>query len=140
MTFAPVMRLLRLDAGTSGEAQLRNQARESAVLAAVARLPEIAAAEKLDPAASERLSVVLRAQATRYRARANLLDADGGQDGATVVAGYESATRAGRTIIAVQREELLRWRDAGRLPDVTLRALETELDHEENTLMRRGGS
>jgi len=36
-----------------------------------------------------------------------------------------------------QREELLRWRDAGTLPDEGLRVLERELDHEERLLPDR---
>jgi CPA1 family monovalent cation:H+ antiporter len=39
-----------------------------------------------------------------------------------------------RQMIDAEREELLRWRDAGRLPDAGLRALERELDHEEGLL------
>jgi len=42
--------------------------------------------------------------------------------------------QARRAVIAAQREELLRWRDAGHLPDSSLRILERELDHEERTL------
>ena len=33
-----------------------------------------------------------------------------------------------------EREELLAWRDGGRLPDADLRVLERELDHEESLL------
>ena len=46
-------------------------------------------------------------------------------------AGREAALEARRAVIDAQREELLRWRDAGRLPDASLRVLERELDHEE---------
>ena len=42
--------------------------------------------------------------------------------------------QARRSVIDAQREELLRWRDAGHLPDASLRILERELDHEERTL------
>jgi CPA1 family monovalent cation:H+ antiporter len=42
-----------------------------------------------------------------------------------------------RVAIDAQREELLRWRDAGRLPDDGLRILERELDHEERLLPDR---
>ena len=35
--------------------------------------------------------------------------------------------------------ELLHWRDVGRLPDESLRALERELDHEEGLLPQREG-
>jgi hypothetical protein len=37
-------------------------------------------------------------------------------------------------VIDAQHEELLRWRDAGRLPDASLRVLQRELDHAERTL------
>ena len=47
-----------------------------------------------------------------------------------------AAASAARCIDA-QREELLRWRDAGRLPDEGLRVLERELDHEEGLLPAR---
>ena len=47
---------------------------------------------------------------------------------------YEAALQARRAVIDAQREELLRWRDAGHLPDASLRILEGELDHEERTL------
>ncbi len=42
-----------------------------------------------------------------------------------------------RAAIEAQREELLRWRDAGQLPDEGLRRLERELDHEERMLPDR---
>jgi len=44
---------------------------------------------------------------------------------------HEAALETRRAVIDAQREELLRWRDAGRLPDASLRTLERELDHEE---------
>ena len=47
---------------------------------------------------------------------------------------YEAALRLRRAVIDAQREELLRWRDVGRLPDEGLRVLERELDHEEGLL------
>ena len=47
---------------------------------------------------------------------------------------YESALNARRAVIEAQRQELLLWRDSGRLPDSSLRRLRRELDHEERTL------
>jgi len=44
------------------------------------------------------------------------------------------AVRARRALIDAEHEEMLRWRDAGRLPDESLRVLQRELDHEERTL------
>jgi hypothetical protein len=37
-------------------------------------------------------------------------------------------------MIGAERDELLAWRDSGRLPDADLRILERELDHEESVL------
>ena len=42
-----------------------------------------------------------------------------------------------RAVLEAQRDELLRWRDIGRLPDSGLRALQRELDHEEGLLPTR---
>jgi CPA1 family monovalent cation:H+ antiporter len=39
-----------------------------------------------------------------------------------------------RNMIEAEREELVRWRDAGRLPDSSLRMLQRELDHQEGLL------
>ena len=47
------------------------------------------------------------------------------------------AAACGGRCIDAQREELLRWRDVGRLPDEGLRVLERELDHEEGLLPDR---
>jgi CPA1 family monovalent cation:H+ antiporter len=47
---------------------------------------------------------------------------------------YQAAVRARHAVIEAKRDELLRWRDAGRLPDTSLRILEAELDHEERIL------
>ena len=47
---------------------------------------------------------------------------------------YEANLRLRRAVIGAQRDELLRWRDTGRLPDESLRILERELDHEERLL------
>jgi monovalent cation/hydrogen antiporter len=37
-------------------------------------------------------------------------------------------------MIGAERDEILRWRDAGGLPDRGLRLLQQELDHEEGLL------
>ena len=53
--------------------------------------------------------------------------------------GLAAALGARRAAIDAQREELLRWRDAGHLPDASLRILERELDHEERVFPGPGG-
>jgi CPA1 family monovalent cation:H+ antiporter len=46
----------------------------------------------------------------------------------------EAAVQAQHAAIDAQREELVRWRDGGRLSDGCLRTLQRELDHEESVL------
>jgi hypothetical protein len=50
---------------------------------------------------------------------------------------YEAALMVRQAVIDAEREELLRWRDAGRLADDSLRVLNRELDHEELVLPKR---
>jgi hypothetical protein len=69
------------------------------------------------------------------------LEHEAGHDGEPerLAADHDVALRARREVIDAQREELLRWRDAGHLPDSSLRVLERELDHEERTLPPHDG-
>jgi CPA1 family monovalent cation:H+ antiporter len=48
----------------------------------------------------------------------------------------QGAILAQHAVIDAQREELLRWRDSGRMSDDCLRQLQHELDLEERTLPR----
>jgi CPA1 family monovalent cation:H+ antiporter len=138
LTFAPVVRALGLRANAADQARLRNQARSASVEAALARLDEIAedAHDDADAHAVETMRTQLRTRLTRYRGRLSLLEASD-SDEVPVSPRYEAALRVRREAIDAQREELLRWRDAGRLPDEGLRVLERELDHEERLLPDR---
>lgn len=78
----------------------------------------------------------LRARLARYQGRLDLLRETDSTD-LPVSPRYEAALHVRRVAIDAQREELLRWRDAGRLPDDGLRILERELDHEERLLPDR---
>jgi hypothetical protein len=49
-----------------------------------------------------------------------------------------TVVEAQHAVIEAQRQELLRWRDGGRLPDASLRKLQRELDHEERILPGQG--
>jgi Na+/H+ antiporter len=131
VTFGPLLRLLGLRADVVDAARLRNQARSAAVGAALARLDQVAEEEHLteQALADVRRSLVTRQQ--RYQRRLAYLDEN--PDGTRSEA-YQKAARVRRGIIDAQHEELLRWRDAGRLPDESLRVLQRELDHEERTL------
>jgi CPA1 family monovalent cation:H+ antiporter len=78
----------------------------------------------------------LGARLDRYRRRLDLL-AGAGDGEIPYNPRYEAAVRVRRAVLDAEREELLRWRDAGRLPESGLRVLERELDHEEGLLPAR---
>jgi monovalent cation/hydrogen antiporter len=46
----------------------------------------------------------------------------------------EATIHVQHAMIDAQREELLRWRDSGRLSDSGLRTLQHELDHEQSVI------
>jgi monovalent cation/hydrogen antiporter len=127
LTFGLITRALGVRADPADEALLRWEARHAAVRAGLARLDQIAAADELG-----------RPALTALRAS---LEHEAGHDGEQeqVAADHDAALRARREVIDAQREELLRWRDAGYLPDSSLRVLERELDHEERTLPPHDG-
>jgi monovalent cation/hydrogen antiporter len=135
LTFAPLVRALGLRADAADQARLRNQARVASVEAALDRLDQLEADEHT--AVEDQAIAAIRAQLgtrlARYRRRLELLE--GAEDGEIPLSPqYQAAVRLRRSVIEAQRQELLRWRDVGRLPDESLRALERELDHEEGLL------
>jgi monovalent cation/hydrogen antiporter len=138
LTFAPIVRALGLRANENDQARLRNEARSASVEVALAALDELKAQEHDDIAAEviDTMRGQLRARLTRYRGRLALLRESDSAD-LPVSPQYEAALHVRRVAIDAQREELLRWRDAGRLPDEGLRVLERELDHEERLLPDR---
>ncbi|GIF70067.1 Na+/H+ antiporter [Asanoa ishikariensis] len=137
LTFAPLVRMLGLRANKSDQARLRNEARAASVEAALERLEELAEEGDEDESrAIEATRAQLRARRTRYQGRIDLLrDSDSAE--VPVSPRYEAALRVRRAAIDAQREEVLRWRDAGQLPDEGLRVLQRELDHEEGLLPER---
>jgi CPA1 family monovalent cation:H+ antiporter len=141
LTFAPLVRALGLRADQADEARLRNQARMAAVESALELLGEAAHQQHDD--VEDQAIVALRAQLdarlTRYRTRLELLEnAEAGE--IPMSPQYEANLRLRRAVIGAQRDELLRWRDLGRLPDESLPILEHELDHEEGLLPARSPS
>ncbi len=148
LTFAPLVRRLGLRADEVDKARLRNEARSASVRAALDRLddldrerheapghrdPDVDAAEAVAPKAMRDL---LDQRLARYQGRIDLLQSAESPE-MPVSPQYEAALRIRRAAIEAQREELLRWRDAGTLPDEGLRVLERELDHEERLLPDR---
>ena len=83
--------------------------------------------------AIDALRIQLQNRLARYRRRLDLLA--GSEAGEIPYSPqYEAAMGLRRAVIDAQRDELLRLREAGRLPDSGLRVLERELDHEEGLL------
>jgi Na+/H+ antiporter len=138
LTFAPIVRALGLRADETDQARQRNEARAASVEAALAALDDLEAQEHDDIHADliETMRGQLHARLARYRGRLDLLREAESTD-LPVSPRYEAALHVRRVAIDSQREELLRWRDAGRLPDDGLRILERELDHEERLLPDR---
>jgi Na+/H+ antiporter len=138
LTFAVLARALGLRADFADQARVRNEARTAAVTAAQRRLDELAGDDNEDGDVSDEVIAELRAslerRAARYRQRLDQLEDE--DSDAPLPPGYLAAIEARRSVIDAQREELLRWRDAGRLPDASLRVLQHELDLEEDSLRR----
>ncbi|WP_250002455.1 sodium:proton antiporter [Actinoplanes sp. M2I2] len=138
LTFAPLVRWLGLRANKADEARERNEARSAAVQAAIDRLDDIRAEEHdhVEDVAIEGMRRQLEVRLERYRRRLDLLEKSD-SDQVPISHQYEAALMVRRMTIEAQREELLRWRDAGNLNDEGLRILERELDHEERLLPDR---
>ena len=153
VTFGPIVRALGVGADPADAAALRNEARAAAAQAGLSRLDQITTELEVPGAALAGLRASLEGQLRRYQqagapdsATDSATDRTDGVDGTD---GRDPASPAGpdqeavldtrRAVIDAEREELLRWRDAGRLPDASLRILNRELDHEERTVTSREG-
>ena len=134
-TFGPIVRALGLRADAVDEALLRNRARAAAVEAALDRLDEMRHehGDDVSARAIDGVREQLSARLDRYRRRLDALESSE-SDEVPASPAYEAAVEIRRAAIDAERDELLRWRDAGMLSDKSLRALERELDHEEVTL------
>lgn len=133
LTFAPLLRRLGLRANETEDAQVRNEARLAAIAAATAVINEMAAEHEIPASVATTLRDSLRQRAQRTRDRISVLEeADDGE--VTWSPEMEATVRGQQAAIDAQREELLRWRDCGRLPDEGLRQLQRELDHEEHAI------
>ncbi|WP_430780346.1 Na+/H+ antiporter [Actinoplanes sp. G11-F43] len=141
LTFAPLVRWLGLRADKKDKARLRNEARSAAVQAALNRLDDIQEEQhdNVEDEAIEQMRKQLQVRLDRYRRRLDLLEQVESQEVPSSPQ-YEAALMVRQAVIDAEREELLRWRDAGRLSDDNLRVLNRELDHEELVLPKRPGS
>jgi Na+/H+ antiporter len=135
LTFAPLVRALGIRANASDEARLRNEARAAGIDAALASLEEMKqqSHDDVEKRAIDSLREQLSVRLARYQDRLDLLRTSESTE-VPVSPDYETALRVRRAAIDAQRDELVRWRDTGILPDEGLRVLERELDREEGIL------
>jgi CPA1 family monovalent cation:H+ antiporter len=136
VTFGPIARALGVHADPADAAALRNEARAAAAQAGLDRLDQLAQDPDLPAHELAGLRSTLETRLRRYRQDEEDPDPDVSPVGSP---GHEAVLDTRRAVIDAEREELLRWRDAGRLPETTLRVLERELDHEERTFPARDG-
>lgn len=132
LTFAPLLRALRLRADEAEERRVRAQARLAAVGAGLRRLHEMLDEEPIPDEVARRLRSAYEARRARAAERVRTLGEDEALD--ALARRTEVIGRLRRTMIDAEREELVRWRDAGRLPDASLRILQRELDLQEGSL------
>jgi NhaP-type Na+/H+ or K+/H+ antiporter len=138
LTFGPLVRRLGLRANHTDLARERNEARSASVQAALDRLDEIRQErhDNVEDQAIDNMRKQLEVRLERYRRRLDMLE-KAESDEMPTSPKYEAALMVRKQVIEAQREELLRWRDAGNLTDEGLRTLERELDHEELLLPDR---
>lgn len=126
VTFAPLLRRLGLRAAIDDSIWLRAEAQAAAFDAAIERLEDLGEEDPAVRASADRYRRTLEGQRDRLRAH---LDHD---EEERPTAPDRAATLAvGRAVLDSQREELVRWRDSGRLADSDLRVLERRLDAQE---------
>ncbi|OLF10682.1 Na+/H+ antiporter [Actinophytocola xinjiangensis] len=135
LTFAPLLRRLRIPGTDVARALTRNQARVAAVEAALARLDDLVEEDPDLAPATEPLRQSAQLRLERYTSRVEHLSS-AEDDELPVDTDYHHGLMARREMIAAEREEMLSWRDSGQLLDADLRILERELDHQESILPR----
>ena len=130
-TFNIFVRMLGMRSDRTEELRVWSAARTAAVDAGVHRLDELTAEQ---PDLADVAELLRRRAAEREQLGSEWVRRLGGGVSSDSDTPAAQAVRLRRQMIDAEREELLRWRDAGRLPDAGLRALERELDHEEGLL------
>ncbi len=135
LTFAPLLRRLGLRVNEAEDAQIRHEARLAAIAAAVRAVDDMQASHEIPASIAEGARASLRRRADRHEQLYRMLTDANGDIGWTPE--MEASVRVQHAMIEAQREELLRWRDGGRLSDGCLRTLQHELDHEESVIPGR---
>jgi CPA1 family monovalent cation:H+ antiporter len=128
LTFGALLAHLRLPFDAGHERRTRREARLAAARVGAERVDQVCASEHVPEAIAGRVQRAARAQVARLETGVNALAS---VDDEIVDAVAAEVARLWHAQIESQREELERWRDAGRLSDRGLRELDKELDLEE---------
>jgi CPA1 family monovalent cation:H+ antiporter len=128
LTFGPLLARLRLPFDAGHERRTRREARLAAARAGAQQVDLVCASERVPDALAARVQQAARAQVARLETGVNALASF---DDDILDAAAAEVARLWHLHIEAQREELERWRDAGRLSDRGLRELDKELDLEE---------
>jgi len=132
LTFAPLLRRLGLKADEAEDAEVRHQARLAAIGVALRTVDDMQAGREIPASVADSVRSALRRRAERHE---RMFEMQAEAEGETSWSPALQATaRVQHAVIDAQREELVRWRDGGRLSDGCLRTLQHELDHEESVL------
>jgi monovalent cation/hydrogen antiporter len=132
LTFGPLLRRLGLRANAAEEAQVRHDARLAALDAALGAVDDMQSSHQIPIEVANSLRASIRRRADRASARISMVEESEGV--LTPSPELRALIMAQHAVIDAQREELVRWRDSGRLPDESLRRLQLELDLEERAL------
>jgi monovalent cation/hydrogen antiporter len=135
LTFAPLARALGIRAKPADESRLRKLAGIAAIRAAVERMDALKQ-QSHNTVDRQAIDSVRQQLSGRLKARQQQLDVLDVTDTDDIPAfpNDDALLEMRRAAIDAQREELVRWRDAGMLSDRGLRALGRALDHEEGML------
>ncbi len=121
LTFGPLLRRLGLRSNEAENAQVRHEAWLAAIDAALAAVDQMQARRDIPASVAEGLRGALRRRADRHRTRYSMLTNSDGEIGWSPE--LQAASRAQHAVIDAQRDELIRWRDSGQMPDDCLRQL-----------------
>lgn len=135
LTFAPLARALGIQVKPADESRQRKEAGIAAIRAAIERLDAMSQQrhDAVDRKAVDTVRAQLSARLDNRQRQLDVLDVADTHD-VPAFPHDDALLEIRRAAIDAQREELVRWRDAGMLPDTSLRALGRALDHEEGML------
>lgn len=131
LTFAPLLRWLGVEADHDEVARQRALARAAGAEAGLRVLDQLVAQNALPESVARRLRATAEHRRRRSRDALSRLDPEEDDEGENSSQAY---ARGRYQMIEAERDEIVRWRDAGRLADESLRRLERELDLEEGGL------